>query len=194
MKVEMSARENILNRLRAANVVEVEKPELHKIEHIRFKDKVAHFIEVVNSVGGEVVEMGDSLAKTLVDCGIDCSNIVSRLEELPNAVNPDTVADVHELGGEYTAVVRGRIGVAENGAVWIPILGKRKAHVFACNHLVVVMNREYIVDTMHDAIIQLSLDNLAYGVFVSGPSKTADIEQALVIGAHGAMQTTIILL
>ena len=190
----MSARENILNRLRAANVVEVEKPELHKIEHIRFKDKVAHFIEVVNSVGGEVVEMGDSLAKTLVDCGIDCSNIVSRLEELPNAVNPDTVADVHELGGEYTAVVRGRIGVAENGAVWIPILGKRKAHVFACNHLVVVMNREYIVDTMHDAIIQLSLDNLAYGVFVSGPSKTADIEQALVIGAHGAMQTTIILL
>lgn len=193
MKEEMSARENILNRLRAANVVEVEKPELHKIEHIRFKDKVAHFIEVVNSVGGEVVEMGDSLAKTLVDCGIDCSNIVSRLEELPNAVNPDTVADVHELGGEYTAVVRGRIGVAENGAVWIAVGGPRKAHFFACKHLVIVLNKEYIVNTMHNAISQISLDNLVSGIFISGPSKTADIEQALVMGAHGAMKATIIL-
>ncbi len=189
----MSARENILNRLRVANVVEVEKPELHKIEHIRFKDKVAHFIEVVNSVGGEVVEMGDSLAKTLVDCGIDCSNIVSRLEELPNAVNPDTVADVHELGGEYTAVVRGRIGVAENGAVWIAVGGPRKAHLFACKHLVIVLNKEYIVNTMHNAISQISLDNLVSGIFISGPSKTADIEQALVMGAHGAMKATIIL-
>lgn len=190
----MSSRDNILKRLREVEIAEVAKPQLDIIP-IRFENKVTHFIKMVEAVGGNVVKMQGSLVETLATLNIGVENLVSSLDELQNkALNPDSVADVHELGGNYTAVVCGRVAVAENGAVWIPILGKRKAHVFACNHLVVVMNREYIVDTMHDAIIQLSLDNLAYGVFVSGPSKTADIEQALVIGAHGAMQTTIILL
>ena len=190
----MSARDNILKRLREVEIAEVAKPQLD-IEPILFEDKVAHFTEMVKAVGGDVVDVQDSIVETLAALGVDVENLVSSLVELQDkALNPDSVADVHELGGCYTAVVGGRLGIAENGAVWIPILGKRKAHIFACNHLVVVMNREYIVDTMHDAITQISLDNLAYGVFVSGPSKTADIEQALVIGAHGAMQTTIILL
>jgi L-lactate dehydrogenase complex protein LldG len=32
-----------------------------------------------------------------------------------------------------------------------------------------------------------------FGLFLSGPSKTADIEQALVIGAQGAVSTTVVL-
>lgn len=187
----MSARDNILKRVRAAEVVDVEKPKLD-FEPIRYDDRVAHFAEMVQIVGGEVVEMQNSLVETIEALGVE--QIVSPLEELQDrAVNPDIVADVHELGGNYTAVVRGAVGVAENGAVWLPIDGKRKAHLFACQHLIIALNREYIVDTMHDVMEQISLDNLVYGAFVSGPSKTADIEQALVMGAHGAMRATIIL-
>lgn len=189
----MSSRDNILARLRAVTVAEVEKPQVEALKPIRFEDKVAHFAEVVKSVGGEVVESAELLEATLAQCGIECANLVSPLEELPQAVNPDLVADVHELGGEYTAVVRGKVGVAENGAVWVPVEGRRKAHLFACKHLVILLDKSSIVDTMHDAIAQISLDDLAYGAFVSGPSKTADIEQALVMGAHGAMKATIIL-
>lgn len=187
----MSAKDNILKRVRAVDVVEVEKPKFG-FEPIRYEDSVAHFIDMVQVVGGKVIEMQNSLADTIEALGVE--QVVSPLAELQGrAIDPDEVADVHELGGDYTAVVRGRIGVAENGAVWLPIDGKRKAHLFACKHLIIVLNREYIVDTMHDVMEQISLDNLAYGAFVSGPSKTADIEQALVMGAHGAMRATVVL-
>lgn len=188
----MSARDNILNRLRAIEVAEVQKPAL-EVDAIRFEDRVAHFADMVKSVGGEVVEMRESLENTLTECGVDCANLVSPLAELTQAVNPDAVADVHELGGDYTSVVCGKIGVAENGAVWVPVEGRRKAHLFACKHLVIVLDKSAIVDTMHDAVKLPSFEAVGYGAFISGPSKTADIEQALVMGAHGAMRATVIL-
>ena len=189
----MSARDNILNRLRAVEVAEVQKPEI-ALKAIRFEDRVSHFADMVKAVGGEVAELQGSLLETLVALGVDTENIVSSLEELQEkALNPDSVADVHELGGNYTAVACGRVAVAENGAVWVPVEGRRRAHLFACQHLVLVVSKTDVVDTMHDAMACILLDDIAYGAFISGPSKTADIEQALVMGAHGAMRATIIL-
>ena len=189
----MSARDNILKRLRAVEVAEVVKPQLD-VEAIRFEDRVAHFTEMVKAVGGEVAELQGSLLETLVSLGVDTENLVSSLEELKEkAINPDSVADVHELGGNYTAVASGKAAVAENGAVWVPVEGCRRAHLFACQHLVLVVSKVDVVDTMHDAMTRISLDDIAYGAFISGPSKTADIEQALVMGAHGAMRATVIL-
>ena len=189
----MSARDNILNRLRAVEVAEVTKPQID-IEPIRFDDRVAHFTDMVKAVGGEVAELQGSLLETLVALGVDTENLVSSVAELQEkALNPDSVADVHELGGNYTAVACGRVVVAENGAVWVPVEGRRRAHLFACQHLVLVVSKSAVVDTMHDAMARISLDDIAYGAFISGPSKTADIEQALVMGAHGAMRATVIL-
>lgn len=190
----MNTRDNILARLRAVKAANSEQPQVDAIKPISFEDRVAHFTEVVRSVGGEVVEQNGSLEATLATLLNEGVALVSPLAELQGkALNPDEVADVHELGGEYTAVVRGEVGVAENGAVWVPVEGRRKAHLFACKHLVILLNKECVVDTMHDAMKRVSLDKLAYGAFVSGPSKTADIEQALVMGAHGAMKATVIL-
>lgn len=189
----MSARDNILNRLRAVAAAEVAKPQID-VEPIRFEDRVAHFAEMVKAVGGEVAELQGSLLETLVALGVDTANLVSSLDELQGkALNPDSVADVHELGGNYTAVACGRVAVAENGAVWVPVEGRRRAHLFACQHLVLVVSKAAVVDTMHDAVARVSLEDIAYGAFISGPSKTADIEQALVMGAHGAMRATVIL-
>jgi MFS family permease len=53
--------------------------------------------------------------------------------------------------------------------------------------------RDALVDTMHEALARPELDDFEYGCFMSGPSKTADIEQALVFGAHGPMSITVVL-
>ena len=83
-----------------------------------------------------------------------------------------------------------KLAVAENGAVWLPCKGDRR-DIFACEHLHIVVDAADIVDTMHDAMARIELEGYEFGVFVSGPSKTADIEQALVLGAHGAMHLTV---
>jgi hypothetical protein len=82
--------------------------------------------------------------------------------------------------------VRGRFAVAENGAVYVDAadLEARNSIVLA-EHLVVVVPHDAIVPTMHEAVRLMPVDSPC-GWFLSGPSKTADIEQSLVFGAQGS--------
>ena len=82
---------------------------------------------------------------------------------------------------------------AENGAIWIPQEVKYKALYFISERLVILIDRNKIVNTMYDAYRELDGQDYKFGTFISGPSKTADIEQALVMGAHGAREVLVIL-
>ena len=62
---------------------------------------------------------------------------------------------------------------------------------FICQHLVI--NVKKTVPHMHAAYEELGKVNSGFGLFLSGPSKTADIEQSLVIGAHGARSLTVVI-
>lgn len=87
-----------------------------------------------------------------------------------------------------------KIGVAENGCLWFDdsILTQRIA-AFGCEHTLLIIDHKNIVPTMHQAYQKLEISKSGYGVFIAGPSKTADIEQSLVVGAQGAVSSTIII-
>jgi len=85
------------------------------------------------------------------------------------------------------------LGVAENACVWIPQTMKEKAVCFISEELVIIVSRKNIVNNMHEAYAQIKMTDYGYGCFISGPSKTADIEQALVMGAQAARGVTIVI-
>ncbi len=99
------------------------------------------------------------------------------------------------LGDAWTAavVVPGRFAVAENGAVYVDAADlASRTDIVRSEHLVLRVPANRLVPTMHEAVRLMPADS-ACGWFLSGPSKTADIEQALVIGAQGARTLHVLL-
>ncbi|MEY4986426.1 MAG: hypothetical protein RL567_205 [Bacteroidota bacterium] len=104
----------------------------------------------------------------------------------------DSTLDGLSLAEVEVLEIDGEFGVAENGAIWLSedALPHRVAP-FICQHLVI--NVSEIVPTMHAAYARLGEVKSGFGLFLAGPSKTADIEQSLVIGAHGARSLTVVI-
>ena len=106
----------------------------------------------------------------------------------------EAIDDPHDLADVDFAVLPGQMAVAENAAVWTTEEGVRHRVVyFLTQHLALVVPRSRLVHNLHEAYERLSFGGNEFGVWISGPSKTADIEQSLVIGAHGARSLTVVL-
>lgn len=103
--------------------------------------------------------------------------------------------DPHQLSDVEVAILCGAHGVAENGAVALPgSEAAPRALPFLCQRLVLVLAADRIVPDMHAALGRIAPEDLAshHYTWVSGPSKTADIEQTLVLGAHGPKAVAVV--
>lgn len=195
----MSSREDILQSIRRATHVKYEKPDLKSLEEhaLRYPSKVEQFYAIMKQVGGEAIllEEDEDLNELIRESYPDAKRIASNLKGITCATfNPDDVDDPAELNGTDLAIIDGRIGVAENGAVWVEQDVKQRAIYFISEKLVILLDKNNIVNNMHEAYKRIDTGEYGFGVFISGPSKTADIEQALVMGAHGARDVMVILI
>lgn len=192
----MSSKETILANIRRNTGTRQEMPDLSAIETIVYPDKLKTFAEVLAAAGGKAVELqpGEEVNAVIRREFPDAKRIASNLPEITCATfNPDEVEDPRMLNGTDLAVITGEFGVAENAAVWIPRMVRHKGLYFISNALVILLDKTKLVNTMNEAYCLTTKEDYGYGVFMSGPSKTADIEQALVFGAHGPIQVMVLL-
>ena len=195
----MSSREAILKAIKEAKPYsESALPEVN-ILHTTYDDLDTKFATTLAGVGGIAVHL-DSL--TAVDSYIkehykEATVIVSTVEGLHVTTKElNATDDPHTLKDVDLAIIKGEFAVAENGAVWIKEEGARhRALYFIAQKLMIVVPKGEIVHSMHEAYTRVSFDAKdVFGLFISGPSKTADIEQSLVIGAHGATEACVVFL
>ena len=191
-------REQILKSIKQNKPELVAVPEIDLNVFTEDLDVLETFKSNVPLVGGQLVELDqiENLASEIKRLYPNASKIVSALDDSivkgTVAITKDT--DPHSLETIDLAIVKGEFGVAENGSVWIseeafPI----RVLPFITNDLVLVVSKNDVCDTMHSAYKKIAARNRTFGLFISGPSKTADIEQCLVIGAQGAMSLTVVL-
>lgn len=196
----MNSRERILAAVLSNQPTASSLPDIDEFRGME-PDVLGSYETVFARIGGQVFRV-QSLSEVnyLIRENFDVSRriittlpalhaISDGIELLSTEVLPHSYEDI-EL-----AVLEAELAVAENGAVWLPEqrMGQRIIP-YICQHLAVVVPAERIVPTLHEAYEKIGVGDYGFGAFIGGPSKTADIEQALVLGAHGPISMTVFIL
>ncbi|MEQ8880308.1 MAG: LUD domain-containing protein [Cyclobacteriaceae bacterium] len=157
---------------------------------LKFRDNLkrnkGHYMEL-DSPG----ELGDLLNEQIDGTSfIDFTNTVQGSEEIWKT------DDLQNFNSIKVFIAQGSLGVAENGAIWIndEDLKYKRILPFIVEKSIFLLKKDLIVASMHDAYQKLGKFSTGFGVFIAGPSKTGDIEQNLVIGAHGPLYHSVILI
>ena len=170
-------------------------PEIPAFQNGSPSDLVEVFTQAVSNGGGQCFHLHPelNLEQMLQEQFPDAKRIASTLPFSIKNVDLDQT-DAHALRDIDLAILPAQLGVAENGAVWLSEqdCGQRVLP-FITQHLIVLVSKGHLVFNMHQAYQNIKVDATGFGLFVAGPSKTADIEQSLVIGAQGARSFTVFL-
>jgi L-lactate dehydrogenase complex protein LldG len=195
----MSNKDDILKKYRANVREKFDMPDLSDIKAITYPNPLVQFVKMTEMVGGQVIEVdpGRDVNVLIRELFPEAKEIASNLPEITIATrNPDTVGRARDLNGTDVGIIRGKFGVAENACIWIPQTMKEKAICFISENLIILLPKSQIVNNMHEAYKRIEFDKEydGYGTFISGPSKTADIAQVLVMGAQAARSATVLLM
>lgn len=181
----MSSREEILSKIQGTNRLGAEHPGTYSIPKSNPEIQLESFIEALQMVGAQVEIIGEKSLDEVIE-SIYPGKFVYRSEK--SLTNGTALSEVDVL------LIEGDLAVGENGAIWIS--EERLPHrvaPFICQHLVISIAKNKLVGNMHEAYAHLGEQKAGFGLFLAGPSKTADIEQSLVIGAHGARSLLVVI-
>lgn len=194
----MSSRELILERIKQRKPTISSLPTIPLFERTDI-DLHTHFKEMLQFAGGQAIDFStsDNLSDLINGIYPEANKILSNVDSVKSKnVDIKSISDAHQLYDIDLVILKGEFGVAENAAIWISgdTLFSRVLP-FITQHLVIVLDKNQLVWNMHQAYQNLNdFPDNGFGTFISGPSKTADIEQSLVIGAHGSKSLTVVLI
>jgi L-lactate dehydrogenase complex protein LldG len=193
----MNSREKILASVKKNQPAIQPLPELNFLSSPsgNLKEK---FIKTLTGIGGTVLQVNDwkEIAAHIKQEFLISSRIINTVQELnsdfgilTSESNPQNFKDVN------LAILQGEFGVAENGAIWLTNASMGDQVLpYITEHLILIIRHDAIVPTLHEAYEKIGNANYTLGTFLAGPSKTADIEQSLVLGAHGSKSLLVFLL
>ncbi|MFT3827227.1 MAG: LUD domain-containing protein [Chitinophagaceae bacterium] len=193
-----------MSRDKILAAVKVSQPELQAlptiedIPAIQFPDPVAQYKATLQVIGGYIADV-----KSIEEVGAVLQNLFPQAKRIVSAV-PGVASlsaqdwqqqDPHALENVEVGVISSSLAVAENGAIWVTEKDVQQVRVlpFIVEHLVAIISAKDIVSNMQQAYQKID-SAPGFNVFIAGPSKTADIEQSLVLGAHGPKSMTVVVI
>jgi len=193
----MSSRDKILTTVKGNQPEQRALPALIPPVDAAPNDPSKQFVEVLEAIGGRafIVSGWQRIGTILKEEYAHGVRIVTSCDALAGIAEVAAhFADAHTLDNVELAVLEARFGVAENGACWITEDRMiERALPFIAQNLALVIHKKDVVATMHAAYERIGDADYGFGTFIAGPSKTADIEQSLVLGAHGPRSMTVFL-
>ncbi|HYO23127.1 MAG TPA: LUD domain-containing protein [Flavisolibacter sp.] len=193
----MSSREKILKEIAQNKPAEVPLPSSFSFERTE-EAPLAKFLQVLQAIGGngKVVDNWNDVQQHLQQQLESRMEVVNGIPELsPCTIQEYALKEGAELQNVHTVFLKGETAVGENAAIWVSEQAMvNRMLPFICEQLVLVVKEETVVANMHEAYANVQVADGGYGVFIAGPSKTADIEQSLVIGAHGPLALQVFVL
>ena len=184
----MGSRETILSAIKNNKPDLLPLPPSSYFES-NYDNLALQFSEVLYNIGGTAVSVQNyDEIKEYLKKHNDLTNIAVTIPELSElATFSLKISDPHDLETVDLAIIAGQTAIAENAAIWVSdSYSPHRALLFITQYLMIVIKKSDIVSNMHKAYQDLKINETGWGCWVSGPSKTADIEQSMVIGAHGA--------
>lgn len=163
----------------------------------KYEEVLPLFITILNTIGAFTykIQKGESITEKISSLFPNANRLVSTIASSKDGyLNGIDWTNGRSLQNVDVAVMEAQFGVAENGAIWITEDSiEIRVLPFIIEHLVVIIDARDIVSNMHEAYERTAHSNYDFGVFIAGPSKTADIEQSLVLGAQGSKAMTILI-
>jgi len=194
----MSSKADILNKIKQNQPAFITNfPDLNLLSSEN-GDVLSTYKTVLKNIGGDPVEVAnytEIIEYIKSNYNLE-KRLITTIPELSEIAALDwTNDDPHSLQDVELNVIKAHFGVAENSALWVTddVLGQRVSP-FIAQYLAIIVHKKDILATMHQAYERIGNQEYGFGTFIAGPSKTADIEQSLVLGAHGARGLIVFLL
>jgi L-lactate dehydrogenase complex protein LldG len=132
---------------------------------------------------------------------ISATELWDRFEKKASALGASVVYAAREARLDTAAddaVCRADFAVAETGSLAVSLPNEERRRALLAERLWLQVQRQDIVATLDEALQRVATSiidgNNHYATFMSGPSRTADIERTLTIGVHGPRAVTVVVI